>query len=76
MSELDNYGRKVIYLRSYCGYYGLGYCDGCGGERLMMCRECGSFHVHNNAACGDPGCCGPNEDFCVDCQSTELEYYA
>lgn len=31
------------------------------------CENCGSFAVRNNAACGDPECCGPNFDYCADC---------
>lgn len=33
-------------------------------EDIGECPKCGSS-VSNNAACGDPECCGPNYDYCT-----------
>ncbi len=41
------------------------------GDYVCFCRECLADTVwSNNAACGNPECCGPNLDFCLACGAT------
>jgi hypothetical protein len=56
-------------------YEGPDLCSWCEDEsRRGRCENCGSWHIHDVGACGNPECCGDNYNYCAECDSLEIDY--